>query len=93
MSSVARNARLNWLQHYILPIQQRQGIVMRVLEPGYFPSLFHVIREVHAMQWDPLEVGLSFFCALYGLKPDTPMEEARYQRGLRRSEMTMDDTS
>ena len=26
MSSVAWHARLNWLRHYILPIQQRQGI-------------------------------------------------------------------
>ena len=31
------------------------------------------------MRWDLLEVGLSFFCALYGHKHGTPMEDARYK--------------
>ena len=30
------------------------------------------------MQWDLLEVGLSFFCALYGQKSGTPMVGAMY---------------
>ena len=30
------------------------------------------------MQWNLLEVGLSFFCALHGQKQGTPMEDARY---------------
>ena len=51
---------------------------LSVLEAGYFPGLFHVLGEEDAMQWGLLEVGLSFFCALYSQKPDTPMEEARY---------------
>ena len=33
------------------------------------------------MQWDLLEVGLSFLCALYGQKPGTPMEEWK-RRGI-----------
>ena len=49
-----------------------------VLKTGCFPDLFHVLGEEDAMQWGLMEVGLSFFCALYGQKPDTPMEEARY---------------
>ena len=51
---------------------------LSVLEAGYLPGLFHVLGEEDAMQWGLLDVGLSFFCALYGQKPDTPMEEARY---------------
>ena len=51
---------------------------LSVLETGYLPGLFHVLGEEDVMQWGLLEVGLSFFCALYGQKPDTPMEEARY---------------
>ena len=43
-----------------------------------FPGLFHVLGEEDAMRWDLLEVGLSFFCALYGQKQGTPMEDARY---------------
>ena len=51
---------------------------LRDLEAGYLPGLFHVLGEEDAMQWGLLEVGLSFLCALYGQKPDTPMEEATY---------------
>ena len=43
-----------------------------------FPVLFHVLEEEDAMRWDLLEVGLSFFCALYGQKQGTPMEDASY---------------
>ena len=60
------------------PFNKGKVSFLSVLEAEYFPGLIHVLREEDAMQWDPLEVGLSFFCALYGLKPGTPMEEARY---------------
>ena len=50
---------------------------LSVLEAGYFPGLLHVLGEEDAMRWDLLEVGLSFFGALYGQKPGTPMEEDR----------------
>ena len=34
--------------------------------------------EENAMQWDLLDVGRSFLCALYGQKQGTPMVGARY---------------
>ena len=60
------------------PFNKGKVSALSVLEAGYLPGLFHVFGEEDAMQWGLLEVGLSFFCALYGQKPDTPMEEARY---------------
>ena len=43
------------------PFNKGKVSALRVLEAGYFPGLFHVLREEDAMQWDLLEVGLSFF--------------------------------
>ena len=60
------------------PFNKGKVSVLGVLEAGYFPGLFHVLGEEYAMQWDLLEVGLPFFCALYDQKPGTPMEEATY---------------
>ena len=60
------------------PFNKGKVSALRVFEAGYFPGLFHVLREEDARQWDLLEVGLSFFCALYSQKPGTPMEVARY---------------
>ena len=42
------------------PFNKGKVSALRVLEAGYFPGLFHVLREEDAMQWDLLEVGLSF---------------------------------
>ena len=60
------------------PFNKGKVSALSVLEAGYLPGVFHVLGEGDAMQWGLLEIGLSFFCALYGRKPDTPMEEARY---------------
>ena len=60
------------------PFNKGKVSALSVLETGYLPGLFHFLGEEDAMQWGLLEVGLSFFCAIYGQKPDTPMEEARY---------------
>ena len=60
------------------PFNKGKLSALIVLEAGYFPGLFHVLGEEGATQWDLLEVGLSFFYALYGQKPGTPMEDARY---------------
>ena len=60
------------------PFSKYKVSALSALEAGYFPGLFHVLREEDAMQWDPMEVGLSFFCALYGQKTGTRMAEARY---------------
>ena len=60
------------------PFNEGKVSALSVLEAGDFPGLFHVLGKEDAMQWDLHEVGLSFFCALYGQKPVTPMEEARY---------------
>ena len=60
------------------PYNKGKVSALSVLEARYLPDLFHVLGEEDAMQWGLLEVGLSFFCALYGQKPDTSMEEARY---------------
>ena len=60
------------------PFNKGKVSALGVLEAGYFPGLFHVLEEEDAMQWDLREVGLSFFCAVYGQKPGTPIEEARY---------------
>ena len=43
------------------PFNKGKVSPLRVLEAGYFPGLFHVLREGDAMQWDLLEVGLSSF--------------------------------
>ena len=43
---------------------------LRILESGYFPGLFHVLRKEDAMQWDLLEVGLSFFLVCT-VRPET----------------------
>ena len=43
------------------PFNKGKVSALRVLEDGYFPGLFHVLREEDATQWDLLEVGLSFF--------------------------------
>ena len=43
------------------PFNKGKVSALRVLEAGYFPVLFHVLREEDAIQWDLLEVGLSFF--------------------------------
>ena len=52
------------------PFNNDKVSALRVLEAGYFPGLFHVLREEDAMQWDLLEVGMSFFllCTV-GQKP------------------------
>ena len=60
------------------PFNKGKVSALRVLEAGHLPGLFHILREEDAMQWDLLDVGLSFLCALYGQKPGKPMEEARY---------------
>ena len=54
------------------PFNKGKVSALSVLDAGDFPG------EEDAMRWELLEVGLSFFCALYGQKPDTPMEDARY---------------
>ena len=54
------------------PFNKGKESTLSVLEDGYFPGLSHVLREEDAMQWDLLEAGLSFFCALYDQKPGTP---------------------
>ena len=43
------------------PFNKGKVSALRVLEAGYFPGLFHVLREEDAMQWDLLQVGLSYF--------------------------------
>ena len=60
------------------PFNKDNVSALGVLEAGDFPGLFHVLGEEDAMRWDLLGVGLSFFSALYGQKPGTSMEEARY---------------
>ena len=60
------------------PFNKGKVSALSVIEAGYFPGLLHVLGEEDAMRWDLLEVGLSFFCALYGQKQGTPMEDARY---------------
>ena len=60
------------------PFNKGKVSTLSVIEAGDFPGLFHVLGEEDAMRWDLLEVGLSFFCALYGQKLGTPMEDARY---------------
>ena len=40
------------------PFNKSKVSSLRVLEAGYFPGLFHVLREEDAMQWDLLEVAL-----------------------------------
>ena len=60
------------------PFNKGKVSALSVIEAGDFPGLFHVLGEEDAMRWDLLEVGLSFFCALYGQKQGTPMEDARY---------------
>ena len=59
------------------PFNKGKVSALSVIEAGDFPGLFHVLGEEDAMRWDLLEVGLSFFCALYGQKQGTPMEDAR----------------
>ena len=54
------------------PFNKGKESALSVLDAGGFPG------EEDAMRWDLLEVGLPFFCALYGQKPDTAMEDARY---------------
>ena len=60
------------------PFNKSEVSALSVLEAGDFPGLFNVLGEEDAMRWDRLEVGLSFLCALYGQKPGTPREDARY---------------
>ena len=60
------------------PFNKGKVSALSVIEAGDFPGLFHVLGEEDAMRWDLLGVGLSFFCALYGQKQGTPMEDARY---------------
>ena len=60
------------------PFNKGKVSALSVLEAGDFPGLFNVLGEEDAMRWDLLDVGLSFFCALFGQKPGTPMEDARY---------------
>ena len=60
------------------PFNKGEVSALSVLEAGDFPDLFSVLGEEDATRWDLLEVGLSFFCALYGQKPGTPMEDAMY---------------
>ena len=60
------------------PFNKGKVSALSVIEAGDFPGLFHVLGEEDAMRWDLLEVGLSFFCALYGQKQGTSMEDARY---------------
>ena len=43
------------------PFNKGKVSALRVLEAGYFLGLFHVLREEDDMQWDLLEVGLSYF--------------------------------
>ena len=78
MPSIASMHALTGCDTAYFPFNKGKVSFLGILEAGYFPGLFHVIRDQDAMQWDPLEVGLSFLCALYGLKPGTPMEEPRY---------------
>ena len=40
------------------PFNKSKVSSLRVLEAGYFPGLFHVLREEDTMQWDLLEVAL-----------------------------------
>ena len=60
------------------PFNKGKVSALSVLEAGDIPGLFNVLGEEDAMRWDLLEVGLSFFCALYDQKPGKPMEDARY---------------
>ena len=60
------------------PFNKGKVSELSVLEAGYFPGLFHVHGEEDAMQWDLLDVGLSYFCAPYSHKSGTPMVWARY---------------
>ncbi len=43
------------------PFNKGKVSALRVLEAGHLPGLFHILREEDAMQWDLLDVGLSFF--------------------------------
>ena len=54
------------------PFNKGKVSALSAIEAGDFPGLFHVLGEEDAMRWDLLEVGLSFFCALYGQKQGTP---------------------
>ena len=60
------------------PFNKCKVSALSVIEAGYFPGLFRVLGEEDAMRWDLLEVGMSFFCAVYGQKQGTPMADARY---------------
>ena len=43
------------------PFNKGKVSALSVLEAGYFTGLFHVLGEEDAMQWDLLEVGMSYF--------------------------------
>ena len=63
------------------PFNKDKVSALRVLEAGYFPGLFHVLREEDAMQWDILEVGLSFFllCTVRSETRQTHKDEGQAQ--------------
>ena len=54
------------------PFNKGKVSALSVIEAGYFPGLFHILGEEDAMRWALLEIGLSFFCALYGQKQGSP---------------------
>ena len=68
------SSRLNVSHIYILIIACHLGVHRGRTQYGCSVGF----GEEDAMRWDLLEVGLSFFCALYGQKQGTPMEDARY---------------
>ena len=76
MSSVAWNARLNWLRHFILPIQQRhcQSLKLDTSPVSFMSSGRKTPCNGTFYRLD----CHTFFCALYGQKPGKPMAEARY---------------
>ena len=60
------------------PFNKGKLSALSVLEAGDFYGLFYVLGEEDTMQWEHLDVGLSFFCVLYGQKSGTPMVGAMY---------------
>ena len=46
------------------PFNKCNVSALGVLEAGDFPGLSHAHREEDVIQWDPLDVRLSLFCAL-----------------------------
>ena len=74
MISVRWNARLNWLRHYILPNQQRQGIGPECLWSWTFPRSLPCHRDAMGPS------GGWIVILVCTVRPETckPMEEARY---------------